>query len=287
MKFKITVPATTANLGAAFDTAGLALNIYNTFSFDFTQKGIHYTDDLYRFETSLTLESFFKTLSILKIDHPQAVHLHTVSNIPIARGLGSSSTCIVAGVLAADYFADTQLSKERLAQIATKLEGHPDNVVSALYGSLNLSLLEDELYNLNIKVHDDLALIALVPKEAVKTQDARNILPKSYPMYEIVHNLSRLPFYEKAFKEKDETLLMLITQDKLHEPYRKTLIPNYDHIKKYLNHPLILTSWISGAGPTIMVLVDKEHQKAVMEALGPTNTQILDCQIELKGAMIK
>lgn len=290
MYFKIYVPATSANLGSGFDSAGLALNRYNEFTFDFTQEGIKFFDEIYQFDTSLTLDSFFKTLTLLDVEHPKNVHLTTVSNIPIARGLGSSSTCIVAGVLAANHFAKTNLSLEKLALIATKLEGHPDNVVSAIYGSLNLSLYEEKLFNNNVTVHQDLYFIALVPDHTVKTSEARNILPTSYEMGDIVFNLSRVSFIEKAFSTLDEELLKIVTQDRLHQSYRKQLIQDFKQIDNALKHPKIITSWISGAGPTMMALCHRDNTKEISDHLSrklPKSIQILSLQIEPKGAMIK
>lgn len=289
MKFKIKVPATSANIGAGFDTVGVALTLYNEFTFDFSKTGVSFSDDQYTFDTSLTLDAFFETLERFAIQRPENLHLYTQSNIPIARGLGSSSTCIVAGVLAANHYANLKLSNESLGEIVSQIEGHPDNVISALYGNFNLSMFDKKLFNINTKVHEDLAFLAIVSNLPVKTSDARNILPTSYTLDQITFNLSRLPFYQKAFKEKNSELLKKVTQDKLHQNHRAKLIEDYELIRKVIKETQAITYWISGAGSTIIVLVDKNSLNNVYLSLKPhlsKETQILKLSVDTQGATI-
>lgn len=290
MNFKITVPATSANLGCGFDVAGLALNLYNEFYFDFDKEGIHFGDDDYDFDHSLTLDIFFETLKKYGACCPKNVHLHTVSNIPPTRGLGSSSTCVVAGILAANHYGKLNLTQDDLALLASEYEGHPDNVVSALFGNLNISLFDHHFFNRNIKVHPDLAFIALIPSHPVKTEEARASLPKAYPISDAIYNLARIPFMEEAFQNKDEALLKEVTQDKLHQQYRQSLIKDFAKIEAIYLTQDIITAWVSGAGPTILLLVDKKKQAEVLFNLqenNPFSLTILGLQIDIKGAIIE
>lgn len=290
MKIEIKVPATSANIGPGFDTSGLAINLYNEYTFDFNQTDIQFTDDQYEFKTSLTLDTFFDVLEQFDIEKPLGVHLHTISNIPVARGLGSSSACIVAGLLAANHYGKLKLDKKKLCQIATNFEGHPDNVVSAIMGNLNISLLDSSFHNIEIKMHDELALIAIIPHHEVKTSDARNILPQFYSLEDAVFNLSRMAFVKEAFENKDIALLKLVTQDKLHEKYRQTLIEDYNIYHELFKNENIITSWVSGAGPTMMLLVDIKTKDEVTQYLTANlanKSDIINCQIDSKGAIIK
>lgn len=290
MKFKVIVPATTANLGPGFDISGCALSLYNEFDFDFTQHSIRFTDDDYEFEESLTLESFFKVLKLYQIDKPKGVHLHTISRIPVARGLGSSSTCIVAGVLAANKYANLNLSSQKMCQLASDIEGHPDNVVSAILGSFNMTLYQDHFFNIQVDVHPDIEFIALVPKYAVKTQVARDILPQSYSLSDIQINLSAIPFVKMAFESKDKNLLRMVTQDRIHEPYRKHLIKEYNKVYDLIEDLDPLAFCISGAGPTMLLALESSNVPYYMQYLKKhlaDELTLLHCQIDKKGAMIK
>ena len=289
MKLTIKVPATSANIGPGFDVAGLALNLYNTFTFDFDQTTTAFFDKDHTFDTSLTLDTFYKILDSYHIPHP-TVHLNTDTQIPIARGLGSSSTCIVAGVLAANQYAHLNLNKHELAKHAASIEGHPDNIVPALYGNLNMALFDHELFIQTKPVHQDYGFIAIIPHHEVSTHDARKVLPQSIKLTDLTHTQSRTAFLLTAFSTYDETLIKTVTQDIIHEPYRKQLIKNIDLIESALSQEPILTYWVSGAGPTIMVLVNKKSQIKIEHSLKSklkeyATTVVL--QVDTKGAIIE
>lgn len=290
MKFKLIVPATTANIGPGFDISGMALDLYNEFEFDFQKKtGIVFTDDVYTFDASLVLDTFFLILDKFKVDPPQNLHLHTTSNIPIARGLGSSSTCIVAGVLAANKFANLNLDTQTLIKLTTEIEGHPDNVVSCLLGGFNMSLYDESVHNIKVNLHQDLSLIALIPHYEVSTKDARQVMPKNYTIEDVVFNLKRMPFIKEAFETLNKDLLSKVLEDKLHEQYRQDLIQEYDLVQKTLKDLNHLGFFISGAGPTMMILVEEKEASNIYEHLSVNLQETLTirhCQISLKGAMI-
>ncbi len=289
MKLTIKVPATSANIGPGFDVAGLALNLYNIFTFDFNQTTTEFYDYKHTFKTSLTLDTFFKVLDQHNIERPN-VHLYTESNIPIARGLGSSSTCIVAGVLAANSYANLNLSKLSLAKLASYYEGHPDNVVPAIFGNINMALLDDNLYVQSSFVHQDYGFIAIVPNHEVSTQDARNILPESIKLEDLTYTQSRTTFLLDAFRNYNEELIKTVTKDIIHEPYRKQLIQNIDLIEDILNEENIITHWVSGAGPSIMVLTNIRNIETIHTSIKSklkdfAFTTVL--QVDTKGAIIE
>ena len=289
MTLTIKVPATSANLGPGFDVAGLALTLYNEFEFDFGVDTVSFYDSDYSFDTSLTLDTFFDVLDMYSIERPKGVKLTTTSRIPVARGLGSSSTCIVAGLLAANEYGNLNLSKEELARVATKIEGHPDNVVPALFGNINLSLMDDHLFIQKGIVHDAIEFIAIIPSHPVSTKEARAVLPTTYTLDTLIYTSSRSAFLLEAFKTNDKVLFHAILKDKVHEPYRKQLIQNINSIEVLLKHDLITGYWVSGAGPTILAITDKNNTKEVVENLTENihnfgTLKVL--QIDTKGAMI-
>ncbi|AMC93249.1 hypothetical protein AOC36_04460 [Erysipelothrix larvae] len=262
MKFSIVVPATSANMGPGFDTAGIALSLYNTFTFELkTSGGITFHDSDHDFNESLTLNTYFQVLKEFKVNPPQHIHLETKSNIPVARGLGSSSTCIVAGIMAANKTASLNLTKHEMAQIASRIEGHPDNVTPAIMGNMCLCVYDSESFLVqNLTVHPSLQFVGVYPDKPVSTQKARAILPTTLPYEAIVYSLSRASLLAYGFQSGDVFVLAQITKDKLHEPYRSTLIEDYALIIDTFTSLECITSWISGSGPTMIALVQNPDE---------------------------
>lgn len=268
MKFKLKVPATSANLSVGFDVAGLALNLYNEFTFEFDNKydGISWKDRDFVFENNLVVSSFLEVLKKYKIDKPKGLHIYSESNIPLKRGLGSSSSCIVAGVIAANIYGNLNLSDDDILLLSNAIEGHPDNVAPCFLGGMVLSLVDKEkIFYKRFFPHDDLVFIALVNEDKVPTSKARKVMPNKYNIKDVIHTTSRIIFLEDAFKNKDIPLLETITKDVIHEPYRKKLIKNYKYLEKIIEETNSITSWISGAGSTVMVLTDELNKNQIIE----------------------
>ena len=163
MKVKVKVPATSANLGPGFDVAGLALTLYNTFTFELNEGGLNITGCPTQFcnEENLTYRAFSQAAQSCGLDF-KGVNIHCESQVPYTRGLGSSSTCIVAGIVGAFAFKDKTDARQEILELATKIEGHPDNVAPAIFGGLTVSVMEEEqVLTLNIPVKHEYRFVAL------------------------------------------------------------------------------------------------------------------------------
>ena len=249
---KIKVPATSANLGSGFDALGLAINRYNTFTF---RPGFGSTD-----EDSLVHLAYNKVFERLGQD-PEPVEIVIQSDIPMARGLGSSAACIVGGVMGANEVLGCPLTKEELLKIATEIEGHPDNIAPALYGGMVVSVMEDgEVYFSKVPVKNEYNYTVLVPDFHLSTKKAREALPKVIPYSDGVFNVGRATLLLAALTTGQDELIKIGLQDKLHQPYRGNLIPGFSHITETLDEFGVLGCYLSGAGPSIMCMVKKEDK---------------------------
>lgn len=250
----IKVNATSANLCVGFDTLGLALDLANDFYFEPADKfyfdgfELEYANDDNLVKTSY--EYVFKLLNIKIIP----VKIKIISRIPISRGLGSSSTLIVAGIMAANYYLNNPLSKDECLKIATAIEGHPDNVAPAIFGGLVASFKDkDNIKYVKYEVSNALKFMTISPKEMLETKKAREVLPKSYQREDVVNNLSRIVNIPYAFKNGDLDLINALFNDKIHEPYRMNLIKNSYEFKNIAERQG-LPFCISGSGSTMLVI---------------------------------
>ena len=255
---KVTVPATTANIGPGFDTLGLALNMYNVYEFEETDKDlvINGCPDKYRNENNLIYKSFQAASDIIgrKV---RGLKISITGDIPISRGLGSSSACIVGGVFAANYLLGGGLSKDELFKIAVSLEGHPDNIAPAVYGGLTASIIEDSIpYCVSYNISKRLKFCALIPDFETSTAEARRLLPEEVSFRDAVFNISRTAVLLKALEEGNLDIISMALRDKLHEKYRSKLIHNYDDIKTICCDYGSKAMFISGSGPTLMNITE-------------------------------
>ena len=251
---RIKVPATSANLCIGFDTLGIAFNIYNTFGFE---RAI--VDDVSAFDknfknNNLVLESYSKFYEYYNIEYIPVKITPICIGVPESRGLGSSATCIVAGVCAANIISGLNLSKEELLDICASIEGHPDNVLPALIGGLCAAFKADKYYFKKYNVSSKLNFYSLVPNFKLQTEKSRSVLPKCYSRDDVVHNLSRIVHLPDAFSEGNLTLIKAIFNDRIHEPYRYDLIPNSQEVKEYFKDCALA---ISGAGSSLLLICDK------------------------------
>jgi len=265
------VPATTANLGPGFDCLGLALDIYNSvtvepgpFSVEVTGEG----------ETSLRLgrenlvyrcmEALFTRL---RLPVPE-VRLACHNEIPLARGLGSSSAAIVAGLVAGNALAGSPLSLEELLPQAATIEGHSDNVTPALFGGCQVVVqAEKGVLHAAVPVAMDLTSVLFIPDFELPTSQARAVLPKVVPRADAVYNMGRVALLVAALATGRGGLLREATRDRLHQPYREKLFPAMTKLFEAALEAGALGSFLSGAGPTVLALVAGDSS-AVARALG-------------------
>lgn len=269
---KIKVPGTSANIGPGFDTLGLALNIFNEIIVEKKEEGIEIKWDIPNpnipLEENLVYVALVHTLKKYKKENLGCTITMSKIDIPISRGLGSSAAAIVGGIYAANYLMDNVLSTNDIVEIATELEGHPDNVAPAILGNMIISVMTDKkvLYS-KINFPEEIKFNVLIPNFKLSTEKARSVLPKSYSTADCISNASRLALMlsflnEKRFEDLRECLL-----DKIHQPYRFPLINNSLDIFEKSKELGALGEFISGAGPTLITWVLDNKEDLYQEEL--------------------
>lgn len=284
---RVLVPATSANCCVGFDSMGLALDWMAEFTFD-RAEGLQITGCPEEFcnEKNLVIEAFDLTAEKYGKKR-EGMKMHTSTDIPFARGLGSSSTCVAAGILAADAWFDLHLSDEQKLALATEIEGHPDNVAPALLGGVCVCMeAAGRIWCEKLETPAWKAL-AMVPDYEVSTPEARKVLPKELPFGDAVKQTGHALVFEKALEAGKEELLCASCQDVLHEPYRRRLIPEYEVLKKEAD-AADLPFWISGSGPTLLALSLQEEKLEAFERKVHELFPGLYCRrlaLDLKGAV--
>lgn len=256
---RIKVNATSANVCVGFDVLGIALNLANEFSFEKAKEVsfFGFEKEYCSTKSNLVYKSYEKVFSYLG-EALVPVKIGFKGEIPVSRGLGSSSSLIVAGVFAANYFATKKLSKDELFNICCELEGHPDNVAPAVYGGFVASYKENNNYKaISYPISNDLKFIAIIPPFPLSTNAARKALPEKLSYADITNNLSRIIHLPKALASGDIQLLKELFNDKLHEPYRGKLIKGYLEIKSICEKENAAFA-ISGSGSTMLIITKDE-----------------------------
>lgn len=250
--------ATSANIGPGFDCLGLALDIYNSFDVEISDKDeLINIEDRFNNEDNLFLKSYRQGIKKLNIDDHIKVKFN--SNIPISRGLGSSSSLIVGGLKAASVLHNNGLSDEEIFDIAANMEGHPDNVAPCIFGGLTASFkANDHFIYRSLPLSKDLIFTLLIPDFEVSTAEARKVLPSTYERKVAVNNSAKALLLTNAIKDGDITLLKQVSDDEIHEPYRKKLIHDYDEIKDIFKKQTDGVLFISGSGSTCLGISKKE-----------------------------
>ena len=287
----IRVPATTANLGPGFDAFGCALRLYTDVTFEETECGLEITgcDEEFTGPDNLAYVSYCAVLASLS-EELRGVKIHIDAHIPIGRGLGSSAALLVAGAMGANVLRGNKLSTQGLLNITNAMEGHPDNLAPACFGGLTASMVDNGLpVTVNFPLHPDWDFIALIPDFPLATTFARSVLPTELPRADAVYNISHGAMVLKALELGDEKLLRTAMQDKLHQPYRKKLIADYDAIEA-----LVRTTGagfcLSGAGPTLLCITRDEQLEEKLakklHTITEKNWQILPLHVEFEGARV-
>ena len=278
MKIKVSVPATSANIGSGFDALGLAVTLYNTVTFEESEVlDISSADGtrIPRGESNLVYRSARVVYDQLGIPM-KGLRITQKNTIPMARGLGSSSACIVAGILGANALLGNKLTRRQMLTLATSIEGHPDNVAPAMLGGFVTSVIDEgQVYSVKKEIDTELAFAAFVPDFRLLTSKARAALPAMVSHKDAVYNLSRAALATAAFCDGNYALLGVATKDVLHQQYRLPLITGGDEVFELAQDLGALAVYISGAGPTIMAVVHKDdteffdRAEAALAADGP------------------
>jgi homoserine kinase len=207
---------------------------------------------------------FFERVGV----EPPVLGLHGEINIPSARGLGSSSTAIVAGISAANALLDNLMTPEELLDVAVELEGHPDNVAPALLGGMVISASESRpLACKRIAVHESISFIFVVPDYEVRTADARRVLPKQISLTDGIFNASRTPLMILAMLTGDLSCFPSCLDDRFHQPWRKPLFRHFDELSRAATKAGAAGFCVSGAGPTMLAIAPKSARDSVIAGL--------------------
>ena len=309
MKISVKVPATTANIGPGFDCMGMALPIYNTITIEETVlpgTGV---------EINVIADS--DTIDQLSLDHvpcdensivykavellynsigqtPSELRINIHSNIPVARGLGSSSSVIVGALIAANELLGRPADEVALLSIACEIEGHPDNITPAFVGGMTMASWEEDgsvIYR-KLPWNDEWKLMVCIPDYELNTEISRSVLPKEVPLVDAVYNLKRSAMFVEALYTKDEELLKLSLKDKLHQPYRQKLVPGMTEIMDNLKHTNgVIGTVLCGAGPSVLIIYNGIGVSEIKEIVSTSwnyfnvKTNFLNLPIEKEGAV--
>ncbi len=303
-RVRVDVPASTSNLGPGFDAFGCALGLVNSFVFELGPPRVPP-----RFEFGGTdaagLPCDGSNLAIRAMEHAWSafgedpgvasrVSLSGTIRVPQARGLGSSSTAIVAGVAAACALLRRPPSVARQLELATDLEGHPDNVSAALLGGLVASVPGTRpVICRRFKVHRNVAFVVAVPNYEVRTSDARAALPVSYPRQDVIANLSRTPLILDAFRSGDLSDLWTLMEDRVHQPYRARLYPGMEELRAAAQRNGAAGFCVSGAGPSMLAIAARGASGKVSSGLTralaalPFGGRVLELPARFAGARVR
>ena len=283
---RIIVPATTANIGLGFDSIGIAVDLYLTLTVVESSKKWKiehpFGEAVPTNQENLIIETALAVCPTL-----QPHHLVCESDIPMTRGLGSSSSAIVAGIELANQLGKLNLTPQQKVEWATKLEGHPDNVAPAILGGLVVATYDEESQEVDYlqkEIQSEIQGIALIPDFELLTKASRQVLPSEFVYAKAVQASSRSNVLVAALWQEDwENVSRIVEKDLFHEPYRETLISFLTPVRKLAKEKEAIGTYLSGAGPTVMVLSSKDKSTTIVEylqehlpsELGNYNIQVL------------
>ncbi len=292
---KLQIPATSANLGAGFDALGLALQYYNYVEMeecdhiDITSTdGIPVPTD----ERNLIYTSARDLYQVCgkKLEGLKIVQ---TNQIPMTRGLGSSSACIVAGLVGANHLLGDPLGQDDLVDLAAQIEGHPDNTAPALLGGIVTAVFDGRrVHWVKQEVYTKLRFVAMIPDFELKTEKARACLPTEVSHKDAVYNLSRAALFSASLLTGKFENLRTGVHDKLHQPYRMALIPHAREVFDIAYAHGAYAAYISGAGPTVMAIVDEENtyfagkMRFSLDNAGLKGWQVHDLRIDNAGCVM-
>ena len=272
----VEAPATIANLGAGYDCLGLAVELTlrvtveavppaaNPSTIDLTVEG-DCIGELPEDRSNRFVVALEAGLSELGFDGFDLLgwRIRMSNPIPLERGLGSSAAATVAGVVAAAALADRRIDDPTALRLATRIEGHPDNVAPALLGGLVASIaLDDDVEAVRIEPPRDLRVVAWIPERKLPTSEMRRVLPDAVPRADAIANLARVAVGVAGLSAGGAGALRLLTQDRLHEPYRATVYPELPELLAAAREAGAIGACLSGAGSTIVAFVERSDESA-------------------------
>ena len=295
---KIRVPGTTANCGPGFDVMGIACTIYNELELKLLPEDkliIELTgdgaDNIPRNASNMVWQCIRKVIDETGAAYKGA-HIKMHNGVPLSRGLGSSATAIVAGLYAANAYLGNPPSVQKLFEMATAIEGHPDNIAPALFGGITVSThTETQLKCVSFMPDFPLKMVVAIPGFYLPTKKARAVLKQQVPLKDAIFNIGHAAMLLAALSQGRIDALQGAFEDRLHQPYRASLIPGMDDVFAAAKQNGALGAVISGAGPTLIAYTVKNGEaigQAMVKAFAAHNVNavchVLD--IDDKGARI-
>ena len=279
-RIKIKIPATSANIGPGFDSIGLAVNLYNYVIMEpwdgidiAALDGIKIPTD----ETNLIYTTAKHLYEICGVKFT-GMKIRQVNNIPFARGLGSSSACIIGGLKGANTLLGNLVEDDQLINIAASIEGHPDNSTPALTGGLVTSVMDQgRVYYVKQEIKNDLHFVAIIPDFELKTSRARAVLPDMIPRKHGVFNLSRAALMSVSLYSGNYQNLRVAADDRIHQPYRLGLISHGKEVMEHCYQLGAYAAFISGAGSTLMAIVDAKKEQFAQQMIFWLGEEGLSC----------
>lgn len=264
---KISVPATSANLGPGFDCLGMALSLYNTFEIEVSDTlQLDNVEERFNNPDNLFVQAYMKGMKA--IGRTGSIHAVFHCDIPVSRGLGSSAAMITGGLYAASVLHDSALSKDQIFELAAEMEGHPDNAAPCVYGGLTACLKQNDSCTVgSLNLDSNWITTVLIPSFEVSTASARAILPASVSLKDAADNGAHAILMVHALETGNEALMKLAAKDLLHEPYRKNLIPHFDAVKRISEHDTGGACLISGSGSTCLLISRQPLSRVGLEEL--------------------
>lgn len=268
----VEVPATSANVGVGFDCLGLALDLMARFCFEPADELlIDGCPERFRGQDNLVWTSYLEACRRL-CSRPLTPHITIDSPIPLSGGLGSSSACVVAGVVAAQELNGAGLDARQALDIACELEGHPDNVAPAILGGLVSSFVDQgRAHPVRLDVAQNVSFVAIAPPYEVRTADARRVMPEQVSLKTTVWQVGHCVAAVHALEQGDLELFSAASRDRLHEPFRARLIPDYEALRRTALAAGAAAFLISGSGSTMLAVCDgrplAEHVAASVEGM--------------------
>jgi homoserine kinase len=275
---KIRVPATTANLGPGFDCLGLALKLYLNLEIEEIEKGfvIEYQGEgAEKFSAKKKEDTLiWKSINLVlkrtrKNIHKKGLKIKAFNQIPITRGLGSSASAIVGGVVGAAKLYNIDLTNQEMLELALSLEGHMDNIVPALIGGLTLAYKtgKEEIKWTRIKTPLDLRIVLAIPEFTLNTGEMRKVLPQKVALPEAIFNLSRAALLVNALQNSDWKVLAEAMEDRLHQPYRTPFIPGIEDMFSQIKKTGLAGVALSGSGPSVVSLTKVGSEELISKTM--------------------
>jgi len=299
-KVTVSVPGTTANIGVGFDCLGAALTLANEFQFvevdcEPKLKIIVEGDEAYKVglgDSNLLYRSLVRFYEYIDRQPPH-LEITIRLGVPLSRGLGSSATAIIGGLVGGNSLAGNPLSQQEIMEMAIAIEGHPDNVVPALLGNCLLSVEDRGKWQISpISWHQDIVPIVAIPNFELSTREARRVLPAEYSRQDAIFNISRMGLLIGALATNNAEWLTTALADRIHQPYRQRLITGYSEVEQAAIAAGAHGMVISGAGPTLLALAnpaDKDRVKSAMKSAWKDmgiESQVRSLEIDASGAKV-